>query len=366
MADKQLDHSQTDMETSELSQSSTSVKDTSVKNTIHMFSQTLTAAEPASKSTDTKSSSSDESVAETLEAKLTEMSEQIYSSGHTSPGMFSGLVVESVAINESYIAFLLDDGRVCRLGYRVKTGGGADTTITRPVKHPRVSENVPGNQSGIFLTGQSGSSTASRSSRGLASAAFIIPAAAAAAAATTSDLMSRSGVSGRRAAHLIRAGSRSGITSSAAILSGRVLPVPESLIESVQTVLQSKSRSVIIRELQRTNLDVNLAVNNLLQRDDEADEAPTDTDDDDAADAYMHGDDLISLLDINTAAGSGSSHESIIADHQDPDVVASFRLAAARRFASASLSKPGPVSGSYRLRDNRWYYKLAFKTSLVC
>ena len=31
--------------------------------------------------------------------------------------------------------------------------------------------------------------------------------------------------------------------------------VPESLIESVQTVLQSKSRSVIIRELQRTVSD---------------------------------------------------------------------------------------------------------------
>jgi len=48
-------------------------------------------------------------------------------------------------------------------------------------------------------------------------------------------------------------------------------------------VLQSKSRSVIIRELQRTNLDVNLAVNNLLQRDDEGDD-PTDDED-----PYMHG-----------------------------------------------------------------------------
>jgi len=36
-----------------------------------------------------------------------------------------------------------------------------------------------------------------------------------------------------------------------------------------QGVLQGKSRNVIVRELQRTGLDVNLAVNNLLSRDDE-------------------------------------------------------------------------------------------------
>nr|2QHO_B Chain B, E3 ubiquitin-protein ligase EDD1 [Homo sapiens]2QHO_D Chain D, E3 ubiquitin-protein ligase EDD1 [Homo sapiens]2QHO_F Chain F, E3 ubiquitin-protein ligase EDD1 [Homo sapiens]2QHO_H Chain H, E3 ubiquitin-protein ligase EDD1 [Homo sapiens] len=45
--------------------------------------------------------------------------------------------------------------------------------------------------------------------------------------------------------------------------------IPEELISQAQVVLQGKSRSVIIRELQRTNLDVNLAVNNLLSRDDE-------------------------------------------------------------------------------------------------
>ena len=34
-------------------------------------------------------------------------------------------------------------------------------------------------------------------------------------------------------------------------------------------MLQGRSRNLIIRELQRTNLDVNLAVNNLLSRDEE-------------------------------------------------------------------------------------------------
>ena len=44
-----------------------------------------------------------------------------------------------------------------------------------------------------------------------------------------------------------------------------------------QVVLQGKSRNLIIRELQRTNLDVNLAVNNLLSRDDENEEDPEDS-----------------------------------------------------------------------------------------
>ena len=47
-------------------------------------------------------------------------------------------------------------------------------------------------------------------------------------------------------------------------------------------VLLGRSRNLIIRELQRTNLDVNLAVNNLLSRDEE------DGDDaDDAQDSYV-------------------------------------------------------------------------------
>ena len=40
-------------------------------------------------------------------------------------------------------------------------------------------------------------------------------------------------------------------------------------MSQAQSVLQGRSRNIIIRELQRTNLDVNLAVNNLLSRDEE-------------------------------------------------------------------------------------------------
>lgn len=57
------------------------------------------------------------------------------------------------------------------------------------------------------------------------------------------------------------------------------------LFSQAQVVLQGKSRSVIIRELQRTNLDVNLAVNNLLSRDDE----DGDDGDDTASESYLPG-----------------------------------------------------------------------------
>ncbi|GFX22241.1 e3 ubiquitin-protein ligase UBR5 [Trichonephila clavipes] len=63
--------------------------------------------------------------------------------------------------------------------------------------------------------------------------------------------------------------------------------VPEELIAQAQVVLQGKSRNLILRELQRTNLDVNLAVNNLLSRDDEEGE-----DADDNQDSYMPGGEL--------------------------------------------------------------------------
>uniref|UniRef100_A0A0N5BRZ1 E3 ubiquitin-protein ligase UBR5 n=1 Tax=Strongyloides papillosus TaxID=174720 RepID=A0A0N5BRZ1_STREA len=65
--------------------------------------------------------------------------------------------------------------------------------------------------------------------------------------------------------------------------------IPEEMIAQAQVVLQGKSREVIIRELQRTNLNVNEAVNNLLSRDE-------DEDFDEMADAYLP-EELLSLID---------------------------------------------------------------------
>jgi E3 ubiquitin-protein ligase EDD1 len=80
--------------------------------------------------------------------------------------------------------------------------------------------------------------------------------------------------------------------------------VPEELITQAQVVLQGKSRNLIIRELQRTNLDVNLAVNNLLSRDDEEGD-----DTEEGSDNYVP-EDLISLLD----GGFHTDNSSVIID----------------------------------------------------
>lgn len=83
----------------------------------------------------------------------------------------------------------------------------------------------------------------------------------------------------------------SGSSGSRSIVSVPAPFVPEELVAQAQVVLQGKSRNLIIRELQRTNLDVNLAVNNLLSRDDEGGD-----DTEEGSDNYV-AEDLISLLD---------------------------------------------------------------------
>ncbi|EGT47162.1 hypothetical protein CAEBREN_06231 [Caenorhabditis brenneri] len=81
--------------------------------------------------------------------------------------------------------------------------------------------------------------------------------------------------------------------------------VPEELINNVQQVLQGKSREVIIRELQRTGLNVNEAVNNLLSRDD--------GDDQDGLDGGEHliPEELLQILEGGVPPGSGGAAASI-------------------------------------------------------
>ena len=63
---------------------------------------------------------------------------------------------------------------------------------------------------------------------------------------------------------------------------GIFLHKPRRQIKFFHNSISGRSRNLIIRELQRTNLDVNLAVNNLLSRDEE------DGDDaDDSQDNYV-------------------------------------------------------------------------------
>ena len=120
--------------------------------------------------------------------------------------------------------------------------------------------------------------------------------------------------------------------------------VPEDLVSQAQVVLQGKSRNLIIRELQRTNLDVNLAVNNLLSRDDE------DADDmDDSQDSYLPSDDLMSLLD----AGIHNDHTSVIidADAVFPDDVFSYSSIRVRSSNAGRLSSRTTAAAQDRDRE---------------
>ena len=56
-------------------------------------------------------------------------------------------------------------------------------------------------------------------------------------------------------------------------------------------VLQGKSRAAIIKELQRTGLDINEAVNNLLSRDDD------DGEEEGSDSLVVSGDDVVSWFD---------------------------------------------------------------------
>jgi hypothetical protein len=99
-----------------------------------------------------------------------------------------------------------------------------------------------------------------------------------------------------------RAGSQFAARGGVIVDRGRaVIPassIPEDLIAQAQVVLQGKSREVIVRELQRTNLNVNEAVNNLLSREDDEEDL------EDGADAYLP-EELLSLLDAGLRSSEG-------------------------------------------------------------
>ena len=297
---------------------------------IHLFHH-VSSKPSVSASTTTTDSTNDADQAAAYESKFANVAQQLTSTGYTNPiPLLNNLVVESAVVSNQHLAFLLDDGRVCRIKYQVvqtassssgnnvSSGGGGSSSQTTSggdqssqatststtnassssssrSKHSRtatsaaavsaaaaavsVAVNMMGGNGGsggggsTSGGGSGGSSSASGSSsfRGQASSsssrslgtsggassssgsmrtgeAFIMP--------TPHDILSSSqsfGVRGGRRNQLLR-----GRVSSLIVGAPRIpsfVPasaVPESLIENVQAVLQSKSRNVIIRELQRT------------------------------------------------------------------------------------------------------------------
>ncbi|XP_060518971.1 E3 ubiquitin-protein ligase UBR5 isoform X3 [Cylas formicarius] len=266
--------------------------------------------------------------------RLKEVADRINRLGHNLHPTLSNLRVnvKRICLSSTYIALLLEDGRVCRISYNVlsdrldlskidskrswlwrSSGGSGGGTGGSGGGSGGGGGNAAGNK-----TGGGGRGCRTRANTRL--------------------------LPGQRSNTAIRGGSNSGsrvapvIIGTSASSGGRpvvTVPapyVPEELVLQAQVVLQGKSRNLIIRELQRTNLDVNLAVNNLLSRDDEEGEEG-----DDAADSYVP-EDLISLLD----SGFHSDHSVII----DADAMFSEDM-----FGYAGVRNRGGSGSRSRLPD---------------
>jgi E3 ubiquitin-protein ligase EDD1 len=228
-----------------------------------------------------------------LSDRLREVSEKLNRFGSVTPAALSNLkiAVKCIVVGPNHFALLLEDGRVCRVSFSI-ISDRLDLSKNDPNK-----SNI--SNSKVGSTGGSGSSSSSRQLARTRAPRIMRSNASLRGAAGGAG-----GTAGGRGAPGVIMGAGAG--AGGAVGGSRpIVPapyVPEELVSQAQVVLQGKSRNLIIRELQRTNLDVNLAVNNLLSRDDEEGD-----DADDAPDSYVP-EDLISLLD----GGFHSEHSVII------------------------------------------------------
>nr|XP_006821041.1 PREDICTED: LOW QUALITY PROTEIN: E3 ubiquitin-protein ligase UBR5-like [Saccoglossus kowalevskii] len=302
-----------------------------------------------------------------LNDRLREVAEKINRQGSTSSTIpaLKNQVIRDIALGPNHVAFLLEDGRVCRVSYAinidkldltkdVSRSSKAKTSTTGRVLWRSSSRS---GDSPWLLLGSEGSGGVGASLGRWGSGS---------GACTSRTNVSSSRAPARNRGRVVRAVQTRGRGAQGVIVGSRpVVPasvVPEELVAQAQSVLQGKSRAAIIRELQRTNLDVNMAVNNLLNRDDE------DGENDDENDSYMSGgDDLMSLLD----AGIHSDHPSVIID---PDAMFSEDMfvygSRGRPSSRGSLGRSVPIlllsterdrDGSdrerdpvFRVRDRRW------------
>ncbi|XP_017092018.2 E3 ubiquitin-protein ligase hyd [Drosophila bipectinata] len=217
--------------------------------------------------------------------RIREVSEKVNRFGYGTHRIFEQLKipVREVVIGPSHIGVLLEDGKAFRVSFSINSEK-LDLTKT---------------DAKCATSGGAGTASASKapsSSRPMArSRARLLRA--------TGRSSSTGQGSGSRSTGVIIGGS----ASNRPLVTVPATYVPEELISQAEVVLQGKSRNLIIRELQRTNLDVNLAVNNLLSRDDEEAE-----DTEEGADNYVP-EDLISLLDN----GFSGENNSVIIDPSD-------------------------------------------------
>ncbi|KAL7984136.1 hypothetical protein Chor_002706 [Crotalus horridus] len=299
-----------------------------------------------------------------LNDRLREVSEKLNKynlNSHPPLNVLEQATIKQCVVGPNHAAFLLEDGRVCRIGFLVQPD--------------RLELGKPDNNDGSKLSSGSGAGRTSRPGRTSDSPWFLSGSETLGRLAGNtlgSRWSSGVGGSGGGSSGRSSAGARDSRRQTRVIRTGRdrgsgllgsqpqpVIPasvIPEELISQAQVVLQGKSRSVIIRELQRTNLDVNLAVNNLLSRDDE----DGDDGDDTASESYLPGEDLMSLLD----ADIHSAHPSVIidADAMFSEDISYFGYPSFRRSSLSRLSSSRERDSELlreresvlRLRERRW------------
>ncbi|ESN90470.1 hypothetical protein HELRODRAFT_71154 [Helobdella robusta] len=287
--------------------------------------------------------------------RLRDLSDKINKQGLQGPPITQNISISQVVVSSTHIAFLLQDGSICRVGYSVssdrlnlnKVENKQSMKESNSFKNERSSRGIRIAESPLILIRGEDVGSMAEQSVGFASSTGNVSTRNNSSVATTA----RMSTSGRPRGRIVRAVGR-GRGSGVIVGSRPLLPasvVPEDLVNQCQVVLQGKSRSLIVRELQKTNLDVNLAVNNLLSRDDEGD------DDGDNCDSYMSGtlkNDLMSLLD----AGLHSDHPSVIIDSESMFSEDMFGYSTMRaRNSSRSRSDRDDRDAIFRLRERtRW------------
>ncbi|EDS36155.1 hyperplastic discs protein [Culex quinquefasciatus] len=202
--------------------------------------------------------------------------------------------VKQIVVGPAHLGILLEDGRAFRVAFSI-IPERLDLSKQDPNKASGSGGTGGGTGAGGGGSQSNNNSKNSPASRQCRSRARIM---------RTSNSVrggSSSQGSGSRSTGVIMGGS--GSAGNRSLVSVPAPFVPEELVTQAQVVLQGKSRNLIIRELQRTNLDVNLAVNNLLSRDDEGGD-----DTEEGSDNYV-AEDLISLLD-----GGFHADNSVIID----------------------------------------------------
>uniref|UniRef100_A0AC34RRG3 E3 ubiquitin-protein ligase UBR5 n=1 Tax=Panagrolaimus sp. JU765 TaxID=591449 RepID=A0AC34RRG3_9BILA len=246
---------------------------------------------------------------------------------------FSGAQIKQVVVGPDHIAFLFNDykvGRVCFKSVEVKP-----PAIVVPEKPttgsavPNAGQATPGQNPDVaptanVTTGAVGqnpsySSVANAANRSAKIRRVMM------ATRRAGQFAARSGVIVDRGRQLIPASS-----------------IPEDLIAQAQVVLQGKSREVIVRELQRTNLNVNEAVNNLLSRED-------DDEDMEEGDSYLP-EELLTLLDAGLRNTEGI---------MEPDALytGDYEYMMSRELAAAGRRREGRTDGRARPADNANHVK---------